>query len=131
MAKVHSSRRSGAWLLGAISALTAAGCAGHEASVSSQSDAVQASLGRSCSATGGRILAPIGARRDGSSVAMATLAGHPVALLADEDDHAVQIVDLERNTLVSRTEVGGAPSQLLVLSDGRVLVTVQDQNRIA
>jgi hypothetical protein len=54
-----------------------------------------------------------------------------VALLADADERAVQVVDVDSKRLLSRTDVGGVPGQILVLSDGRVLATITDANRLA
>jgi len=64
-------------------------------------------------------------------VSLATFSGRTLAVVADEDDHAVQLVDLDKSERVARIEAGGVPGQMLVLSDGRVLVTLVDQSRIA
>src|SRR4029077_4591408 len=73
----------------------------------------------------------VGPRGVGSPVALASFSGRTLALVADEDDHAIQIVDVDRNQRVARTEIGGVPGQVLVLSDGRGMVTVTDQSRLA
>lgn len=123
--------RFGAWFFGAISGLVGVGCGGHDVLPATQSDIAHTALARQCSASAGsRALSPIGPRGVGSAVALAAFSGRTLALVADEDDRAIELVDLERNERVGRTEIGGSPGQILVLADGRVLATVTDQNRI-
>lgn len=124
--------RFGTRFFGAISALLGAACGGHEPPSTTQSDIAHTAQAAACSASPrAKRIAPIGPRGVGSAVSLAAISGRTVALVADEDDHAVQIVDLDRNERVARTDIGGVPGQILVLSDGRVLVTLEDQNRVA
>src|ERR1041385_2137709 len=124
--------RRGTWFFGAISGLLAAACGGNDARPTTQADIAHTALARKCEpSAGARRLYPIGSRGAGSTVSLATMSGRTLALVADEDDHAIQIIDVDRNERVARTDVGGVPGQLLVLSDGRVLVTLTDQNRVA
>jgi DNA-binding beta-propeller fold protein YncE/mono/diheme cytochrome c family protein len=132
MTLARTSRRFGHWFFGAISGLAGVGCGGHEVSPTTQSDIAHTALSQKCTpSSGATALKPLGARGTGSSVALAGFSGRTLALVADEDDHAIQIVDLDRNVRIARTETGGVPGQVLVLSDGRVLVTLTDENRVA
>src|ERR1041385_3811927 len=124
--------RRGTWFFGAISGLLAAACGGNDARPTTQADIAHTALARKCEpSAGARRLYPIGSRGAGSTVSLATMSGRTLALVADEDDHAIQIIDVDRNERGARTVGGGVPGQLLVPSDGRVLVTLTDQNRVA
>ncbi|MCB9607870.1 MAG: c-type cytochrome [Polyangiaceae bacterium] len=57
--------------------------------------------------------------------------GHTLALVADADQRALATFDLDERRQVAVTPLGVTPSQLLVLADGRVAVTLQDANRVA
>ncbi len=59
------------------------------------------------------------------------LAGHTLAFVADEDGHAVVLVDVDAKKQLASVEVGGAPSELLIASDGRLLATVRSTSRVA
>ncbi len=78
----------------------------------------------------GAKLVPIGTARQGSTVALATLEGRAVALVADEDAHAIVTFDAEKRVELATTPLDGAPSQLLVAKDGRVLVGLRDKGRL-
>src|SRR5690242_2313127 len=100
------------WIWGAISGALGASCGGHEAPPTTQSDIAHIALARECSASAGaKRLAPAGSRGTGSTVALATFSGRSIALVADEDDRAIQIVDLDTNRRIGRTELGGVPGQ--------------------
>lgn len=132
MTQVRGPQPFRALFFSAVSGLAVVACGGHEPSPTTQSDIAHTALSQKCMASSDTAgLRPVGARGTGSSVALASLAGRTLALVADEDDHAIQIVDLDRNERVARTEAGGVPGQILVLSDGRVLVTLTDENRVA
>ncbi|MBS2011269.1 MAG: hypothetical protein JST00_00040 [Deltaproteobacteria bacterium] len=73
---------------------------------------------------------PLGQPRTGSTVALATIGQRKVALVADEDARAVDVVDLETQKEIARAAVDGSPSQLLVTADGRVLVLLRDRARM-
>jgi mono/diheme cytochrome c family protein len=70
------------------------------------------------------------AGREGSSVALARLGRASLAYVADEDTRALHTLDLDRKTEAAVTPLLGAPAQVLVLADGRVAVTLRDQNRV-
>jgi hypothetical protein len=71
-----------------------------------------------------------GTTRQGSAVALARSAGKLVALVADADSKRINVVDLELNKVDAVVPVDGAPEQVLVLGDGRVVVTVSDASHI-
>ncbi len=75
--------------------------------------------------------ARLGAIHQGSSVALATIDGATIAYVADEDDSALHTFDVDHGTELAVTPLDGAPSQLLVLGDGRVAVALRDRNRVA
>ncbi|MDI1479505.1 c-type cytochrome [Polyangium sp. y55x31] len=51
--------------------------------------------------------------------------------MADADRRALHTVDIDGRVVLATTPVEGAPSQLVVLADGRVVVTLRDSNRVA
>ncbi len=73
----------------------------------------------------------LGANTISSTVAIAEWGDHSVAFVADEDVRAVLVVDLDANKLLSATPLAATPSQLLLLSDGRVVVTLRDRSKLA
>jgi len=68
--------------------------------------------------------------RQGGSVVLARHGGTTLAYVADEDSRAIHTIDLAKKEQIARTSVGGAPAQVLVLSDGRVAVSLRDNNQI-
>src|SRR5262249_18176813 len=83
-----------------------------------------------------RIRPGVGARRvdgprQGSTVALAEHGGALLAYVADEDMRAIHTVNADTGRSLAVTSVAGAPSQLIVLEDGRVAVTLRDANRVA
>src|ERR1700722_11626466 len=58
--------------------------------------------------------------RTGSTVALATLNGRTLAYAADEDDASVHVIDVDAHQEVGETALGGRPSQLMFLPDGRL-----------
>ena len=73
---------------------------------------------------------PLGQPRAGATVALAKIGAKSVALIADEDGRAVQIVDLETQKEIGQATLDGAPSQILVTTDGRILVLLRDRSRM-
>lgn len=53
-----------------------------------------------------------------------------LAYVADEDSNAVHTINVDTREQLAKTAVGGAPSQVLVLEDGRVAVTLKDKNQV-
>jgi YVTN family beta-propeller protein len=74
---------------------------------------------------------PVTLPRAGSSVAVASLGGKTLAYVADEDDNAVHVIDVDAQKDLSTTPVGGRPSQLMFLPDGRLVVGVRDRAQLA
>jgi DNA-binding beta-propeller fold protein YncE len=69
-------------------------------------------------------------KREGSAVALAKSGDTVLAYIADEDSRSIHTVDVEKKTQIAKTSVGGAPSQLLVLDDGRVAVALRNKNEV-
>jgi DNA-binding beta-propeller fold protein YncE/mono/diheme cytochrome c family protein len=70
---------------------------------------------------------PIARTGTSSTLALARVSGKRVAYVADEDAKAILTVDLETKAELAQTQLGGAPGQVYVTSDGRVLVTLRDR----
>jgi hypothetical protein len=68
--------------------------------------------------------------RQGSAVALARDAGKLVAIVADKDAKRLSVVDLDAGSVTGSVEVGGAPEQVLLLGDGRVVATIADASHI-
>lgn len=108
-----------------------AGCGGGHASKGAASpaeSAVAAAGGGSCRVHS--IAKPLGQPRAGASVALAKLGDKNVALIADEDGRAIQIVDLATNKEIGSAALDGAPAQVMVTTDGRILVLLRDRSRM-
>jgi cytochrome c peroxidase len=71
-------------------------------------------------------LKPLGPTRTSSGIALASQDGRTLALIADEDDKAIHVVDVAARRELTSVSVQGSPSHVLVASDGRVLVTLRD-----
>ena len=63
-------------------------------------------------------------------MALAEIDGRPIAFVADDDDNDLHAVALDTREELSTTTLGGAPSQVLVAKNGRVLVALRDRARI-
>lgn len=66
----------------------------------------------------------------GTMVALAEIDGRRVALIADEDEHAIAIVDRASRAVVASRSLDGAPGQILLAPDGRLFVTLRDRARL-
>ena len=75
-------------------------------------------------------LAPLGAADASGSVVLARTKDRTLAYVADEDDAAVRAIDVDSAAEVATTPLAGAPSSLLILADGRVVVALRDLSRI-
>ncbi len=75
-------------------------------------------------------LEPLGATGIGSAVALARWQDRTVALVADVDDRAVQLVDVDSHKRLATTKLEGKPSQLVVLKDGRAVVALRDKSKL-
>jgi mono/diheme cytochrome c family protein len=72
----------------------------------------------------------VGMARQGSTVALARLGESTLAYVADEDENALRTFDVDTGKEQATTPLPGSPSQVLVLADGRVAVTLRDKNSI-
>jgi mono/diheme cytochrome c family protein len=76
------------------------------------------------------IIGRLGAAREGSGVLLADLDGRRVAYVADEDDAAVRVIDLEDDREISSMQPGGVPAQMVMLADGRLVVSLRDTSQV-
>jgi cytochrome c peroxidase len=74
----------------------------------------------------------LGALRQSSSVALATAAGSgaTLAYIADSDEPTLHTVDMDAKREIAVTRLRDRPEQVMVLSDGRVAVTLRRANAI-
>lgn len=70
------------------------------------------------------------AARQGSGVLLADLDGRRVAYIADEDEAAIHVVDVEDERELSTFKPGGSPSQLVMLKDGRLVASLRDVGQL-
>jgi mono/diheme cytochrome c family protein len=68
--------------------------------------------------------------RSGSPIALAQLDGKVLAYVADEDDAAVHVVDVDAKADLGTTRLAGKPSALMFLRDGRLVVVLRDQAQL-
>jgi DNA-binding beta-propeller fold protein YncE/mono/diheme cytochrome c family protein len=120
-----SARSTLAWGLVLSAAVSACGAA------RSGGTAAGAPTAGSCVVSAGEAaLAPLTDAGVSSAVALARWNGRVVALVADEDDRSLHAIDVERRSELGETPLAGVPSQILVASDGRVLVALRDASRV-
>jgi DNA-binding beta-propeller fold protein YncE/mono/diheme cytochrome c family protein len=68
--------------------------------------------------------------RAGSTVALADVGGKTYAYVADEDDMAVHVFDVDAKKDVGVTPLNGRPAQLMFLADGRLVATIRDKAQV-
>src|SRR5271170_7518709 len=73
---------------------------------------------------------PVTLPRAGSSVALATVGGKTLAYVADEDDQAIHVIDVDAQKDLASTPLSGKPAQLMFLPDGRLVVAVRDRAQV-
>lgn len=73
----------------------------------------------------------LGDTRQGSAVALVQDGASTLAYVADEDDALLHTININTGSERAVTSLAGSPSQVLVLADGRVAVTLRDKNRVA
>ena len=121
-----------AYLIGVLTA-AAVGCsaarqAPHQAKAADQRTNSKSRCGRAHAAS---VPLPLDG---GSGSAVALVRGnagsHTLAYVADTDTAALYTVDVDQPRELARTALQGAPSQLLVHSDGRVLVALRDRSAL-
>lgn len=81
-------------------------------------------------------LKPVSAPGQSATVALASFsdgphAGKTLAFVADEDNKALAVVDVDSKKELSTLKLEAQPGQVMVLTDGRVLVTLRDSNKLA
>jgi len=76
------------------------------------------------------VVGRLAASRQGSGVLLADLDGRRVAYVADEDEALVRVIDVEDERELSTFAPGGAPSSMVMLPDGRLVVAVRDGGRL-
>lgn len=118
-------------LLGLLPLALAPACGGSAPAPAQVPVASSATGSPACSATSASPLRPLGDARTGSALALAELSGRTIAFVADEDERAVVAVDVDRRARLSVTPLAGAPSQLVVLRDGRIAVALRDRASVA
>ncbi len=74
---------------------------------------------------------PIAVTHMSATVALAKLGSRTLAYVADEDSHAVHVVDVDSGKALGSTPVAGRPGQLMFLADGRLLVALRDKGQVA
>ena len=72
----------------------------------------------------------MGSARASGALVLGDLAGRTIAYVADEDDKVVHVLDVAGRQEIASTQVAGTPAQVLVASDGRVLVTLRDASLV-
>lgn len=121
----------------AVLALSASVAAASLAACGGATPAPVAPVARAPVHTGcGRVLdaarapVPVSLPRTGSTIALARLGGKTFAYVADEDDSAVHVVDVDGGKDVAKTALPGKPSQLMFLADGRLVVAIRDKAQV-
>ncbi len=114
--------------------IAAAGCAatkgGSEHGPAKAPTAAAGARVASCAAEKS-VARPLGAPHMGATVALAEIGGKTIAFVADEDARAIEAVDVDAAKVLATTPLDGAPSQLMILADGRVVVLLRDTSRMA
>lgn len=81
-------------------------------------------------AAAGSDLTPLDRSGTGSAIALGELDGTTLAFIADEDDEAIHVVDVDSGKTVSTTLLDGRPSQLLVTPDGRLAALIREHSTL-
>jgi mono/diheme cytochrome c family protein len=74
-------------------------------------------------------LVPLESIHEGGRVALANVDGAKMAFVADEDQSAIEVVDVAARKILASTPLDGAPSQIMIVG-GRVLVALRDRARV-
>ena len=61
---------------------------------------------------------------------LANVGAKTYAYVADEDDQAIHVFDVDEKKDVGLTPLPGRPSQLMFLADGRLVVAIRDQAQV-
>lgn len=94
-------------------------------------EAVPVALANSiaCAAQRASTLHPLQAGR-GERVVLAKRNQSTLAFVANEDDGAIHVIDLDKRDEIGVTQLPGSPSALVLLSDGRLVVALRDRNEL-
>lgn len=113
-----------------VAAVLGAACGGGapRAAVSSPGGAAAPAAGAGCKVRS--IAKPVDGPGYGATVALATVGARKLALVADEDARSIIAVDVDKNVEVARTRLAGAPSQIVVTRDGRVVTLLRDVSKV-
>ena len=88
-----------------------------------------------CQAIAATSLQPVSVGHQGSTVTLGTFkdgphAGKTLAFIADEDAHSIIVLDVDKRAEVSTFQLGAAPSQLMILADGRLVVGLKSSSKL-
>ncbi|NUP11034.1 MAG: c-type cytochrome [Polyangiaceae bacterium] len=91
---------------------------------------------KTCEARTESLLTPLDPEGRSSSIALGRakqgpLKGKTLAFVADADAHAVIVVDVDGKKQIASVDLGAEPGQLVLLPDGRLLVTLKSSNQLA
>lgn len=127
-----------ALVLAMIGVAAAGGC-GSVGSSSSEPATAKSKMmevsGGTCEATA-EPLSPVSAPGQSATIALGKLddgplAGKTLAFVADEDDKALIVVDVDSKKQISSQKLEGTPGQVMVAADGRVLVTIREKSKVS
>ncbi len=116
--------------LAALPILAACGAASNQSTTPIAKPTEASPVAGDCTATSKNALKPLGTTQTSSGIALAEQNGKTLALIADEDDKALHVIDVAARREVTSIPLTGTPSHVMVASDGRVLVTIRDQGQV-
>jgi mono/diheme cytochrome c family protein len=108
------------------------GGGGGNAAGPAQSPASTPKVGASCARTRAAGPKPASLPRAGATVVVATQGERTFAYVADEDEQAIHVVDVDRpaDKPLASAPLEGRPAQLLFLPDGRLVVALRDHAQL-
>jgi DNA-binding beta-propeller fold protein YncE/cytochrome c553 len=123
-----------ALVLGAVGLAFAGGCGAAPSTGTGVADGDPAPA-PTCAA-GASALRPVASPGQSSAVALGSmsegpLAGKTLAFVADADDRSLAVVDVDARKQLDVVRLEGAPGHVMVLDDGRILITLREKNRLA
>lgn len=115
-----------------ICTVCASGCAGGQApSVAASSPPAAPSGGApTCAPLAKSSVVPLGTPRAGSTIVLARAGQRRIAFVADEDARAVTAIDVDEKKELATTPLDGAPSQIMMTADGRLLALLRDRGSL-
>src|SRR5687767_15020079 len=116
--------------LAALPILAACGAASNQSTTPISKPTESAPVAGDCTATSKNALKPLSTSQTSSGIALAEQNGKTLALIADEDDKALHVIDVASRRELASVPLTGTPSHVMVASDGRVLVTIRDQGQV-